>query len=142
MDKIKSFFKTNLLLKIVSLAVAFAIWLIVVNISNPEVNVTFTSSIDVDYGESLTSLDKYYSLDTTSAKVSFNVRSNQRRFVSSEDFKVYVDMRDYSITGALPVYVVADDSIKDIISNCSVSPLVVHATTEDMQDKSFDRPAD
>ena len=142
MDKIKSFFKTNLLLKIVSLAVAFAIWLIVVNISNPEVNVTFTSSIEVDYGESLTSLDKYYSLDTTSAKVSFNVRSNQRRFVSSEDFKVYVDMRDFSITGALPVYVVADDSIKDIISNCSVSPLVVHATTEDMQEKTFDLSAD
>ena len=59
MDKIKSFFKTNLLLKIVSLAVAFAIWLIVVNISNPEVNVTFTSSIEVDYCESLTTLDKY-----------------------------------------------------------------------------------
>lgn len=137
-DRIRNIFKYNKLLKLISIAIAFGIWLMVVNVSNPEMKSSISSSIEVDYGESLTNLDKYYSLDTYNAKVSFSVRTNQRTSVSSADFRVYVDMRDYSITGALPVYVTVDDRVKDIVSDVTVSPLVVHATTEDMQEKTFD----
>ena len=137
-DRIKNFFKKNKLLKLASLLIAIGIWLMVVNISDPEIKSSVSSNIDIDYEESLTNLDKYYSLDSYTAKVSFKVRTNQRTRVSSSDFRVYVDMRDYSITGALPVYVTIDDRIKDIVSDVTVSPLVVHATTEDMQEKTFD----
>lgn len=137
-NRIRNIFKYNKLLKLISIAIAFGIWLMVVNVSNPEMKSSISSAIEVDYGESLTNLDKYYSLDTYNAKVSFSVRTNQRTSVSSADFRVYVDMRDYSITGALPVYVTVDDRVKDIVSDVTVSPLVVHATTEDMQEKTFD----
>ena len=137
-DKIKNFFKKNKLLKLASLLIAIGIWLMVVNISDPEIKSSVSANIDVDYEESLTNLDKYYSLDNYTAKVSFSVRTNQRTRVSASDFRVYVDMRDYSITGALPVYVTVDDRIKDLVSDVTVSPLVVHATTEDMQEKTFD----
>lgn len=138
MDKINNFFKKNKLLKLASVLIALGIWLMVVNVSDPEIKSSVSSSIDVDYGESLTNLDKYYSLDSYTAKVTFSVRTNQRTRVSASDFRVYVDMRDYSITGALPVYVTVDDRIKDIVSDVTVSPLVVHATTEDMLEKTFD----
>ena len=137
-DRINNFFKKNKLLKLASFIIAIGIWLMVVNISDPEIKSSVSTNIDVDYGESLTNLDKYYSLDNYNAKVSFSVRTNQRTRVSASDFRVYVDMRDYSITGALPVYVSVDDRIKDLVSDVSVSPLVVHATTEDMQEKTFD----
>lgn len=137
-NRIRNIFKYNKLLKLISIAIAFGIWLMVVNVSNPEMKSSISSTIEVDYGESLTNLDKYYSLDTYNAKVSFSVRTNQRTSVSSADFRVYVDMRDYSITGALPVYVTVDDRVKDIVSDVTVTPLVVHATTEDMQEKTFD----
>ena len=137
-NRIRNIFKHNKLLKLISIAIAFGIWLMVVNVSNPEMKSSVSSSIEVDYGESLTNLDKYYNLDTYNAKVSFSVRTNQRTSVSSADFRVYVDMRDYSITGAIPVYVTVDDRVKDIVSDVNVTPLVVHATTEDMQEKTFD----
>ncbi len=137
-EKIRNFFRKNKLLKLASLLIALGIWLMVVNISDPEIKSSVSSNIDVDYGESLTNLDKYYSLDSSTAKVTFKVRTNQRTRVSASDFRVYVDMRDYSITGALPVYVTVDDRIKDLVSDVSVAPVVVHATTEDMLEKSFD----
>lgn len=138
MDRINNFFKKNKLLKLASLLIALGIWLMVVNISDPEIKSSVSSNIDVDYGESLTNLDKYYSLDSYTAKVTFSVRTSQRTRVSASDFRVYIDMRDYSITGALPVYVSVDDRIKDIVSDVNVSPVVVHATTEDMLEKTFD----
>ncbi len=137
-ERIKNIFRVNKLLKLASILIAIAIWLMVVNISDPEIKSSVSSNIEVDYEESLTNLDKYYSIDSYNAKVSFSVRTNQRTRVSASDFRVYVDMRDYSITGALPVYVTVDDRIKDIVSDVTVSPLVVHATTEDMQEKTFD----
>ena len=137
-EKIRNFFKKNKLLKVASLLIALGIWLMVVNISDPEIKSSVSSNIDIDYGESLTNLDKYYSLDSYTAKVTFKVRTNQRTRVSASDFRVYVDMRDYSITGALPVYVTIDDRIKDLVSDVTVAPLVVHATTEDMLEKTFD----
>ena len=137
-NKIKGFFKNNKLLKLVSFFVALGIWLIVVNVSDPEIKSSVSQTIEVDYDETLTNLDKYYNIDSYNAKVSFKVRTTRRTQVSASDFRVYVDMRDYSITGALPVYVTVDDRVKDIVSDVSVTPLVVHATTEDMQEKTFD----
>ncbi len=133
-----NFISTNRLLKVISLALAFVVWLVVVNVSNPEMKSSVTSSITIENGHTLTEKDKYYNLDTQNARVSFSVRTNQRNDVRPSDFDVYVDMRDLSITGALPVYVTAHDSIKDIVSDITVNPVVVHATTEDIQDKSFD----
>ena len=137
-NKIKGLFKNNKMLKLVSFFVAIGIWLIVVNVSDPEIKSSVSQTIEVDYDETLTNLDKYYNIDNYNAKVSFKVRTTRRTQVSSSDFRVYVDMRDYSITGALPVYVTVDDRVKDIVSDVSVTPLVVHATTEDMQEKTFD----
>ena len=57
-DRINNFFKKNKLLKLASLLIALGIWLMVVNISDPEIKSSVSSNIDVDYGESLTNLDK------------------------------------------------------------------------------------
>ncbi|MDO4961039.1 MAG: CdaR family protein [Eubacteriales bacterium] len=138
MDKIKNFFKTNIGLKLISFGIAVLVWIMVVNISNPEIRTSVGTDIGIDYGETLTKLDKYYSLDNQSARVSYTVRTNARNQISSSDFNVYVDMRDYSITGALPVYVTVNDKVKDLVSDVSVTPLVVHATTQDMIEKPFD----
>ena len=138
MDRIQFFFKHNFKLKLISVFLAFATWLMVVNISNPEVKTSISSAIDVRNGAELIAKDKYYSLDTNSVRLTFNIRQNQRLDITSNDFDVYVDMGDYSITGALPVYFNVSERVKDAVSDVKVDPVVVHASLEDMAEKTFD----
>ena len=137
-EKLKELFTYNTVLKLISIAIAFMIWVIVVNISNPEVTDTVTAELSVQYANELTGIGKTYSLDTTNVRVSYKVRSNYRRLVHPSNFKVYVDMRDYSVTGAVPVYVDVDDSVSSYINSVSINPIVVHVDTEDMVEKTFD----
>lgn len=128
----------NLGLKAISAVLAFVIWLMVVNISQPEVNGTQTVEIKVENADRLTAADKTYKMDTRSVRISYRVRLPQQSRISADNFHAYVDLADYSITGAVPVYVDVDDSIAGLISDISLSPMVVHVDTEDIQRKRFD----
>ena len=136
-DKIRDFFKHNLIFKLISLAVAFFIWLLVVNISNPEVTETVTAKLKVLYADEFEEAGKTYSIDTENVRISYKVRSDYRRQISPESFDVYVDLRDYSITGAVPIYVEPSSRISDMISDITISPMVAHVDTEDMVETSF-----
>ena len=138
MNKIQQFFQKNIGLKLISLVAAIILWLVVVNISNPEVKTSVSSPITVKHEEELTKNDKSYSLDTNNVRVTFSVRQSRRLDITSNDFEIYVDMRDYSMTGGLPVYYSAGDRIKDAVSDIKVEPVMVHATLEDMREKTFD----
>ena len=137
-EKIMQLFKHNTVLKVLSIGIAFLIWLVVVNISDPEVTETVSSEISVLYEDELTGKSKTYTLDTKTVKISYKVRSSYRRQVHPSDFNAYIDLRDLSITGAVPVYVEVSNNANAYISNDTVSPIVVHVDTEDMVEKSFD----
>lgn len=128
----------NLGLKAISVVIAFMIWILVVNISQPEVTAYQTVEIEVKNSDRLTSADKTYTLDTRTVRISYRVRSPQRGKIRAEHFKAYVDLADYSITGAVPVYYEVDDSVANLISDINVSPMVIHVDTEDIQRKRFE----
>ena len=136
-EKIRDFFKHNLVFKLISLAVAFFIWLLVVNISNPEVTETVTAKLKVLYADEFEEAGKTYSIDTENVRISYKVRSDYRRQINPESFEVYVDLRDYSITGAVPIYVEPSSRISDMISDITINPMVAHVDTEDMVETSF-----
>ena len=134
---IVNIFRVNIGLKMISIGLAFILWLVVVNVSNPEVTDTVTMDIDVNYGDELINKGKYFALDTRSVKISYKVRTNQRSLIQPSSFDAYVDMRDYSVTGAVPVYVTVDSGVNNLISGITQSPMVIHVSTEDMQEKQF-----
>lgn len=136
--KISRWFRTNPALKVISLALAFLIWLTVVNFSNPDTTAVQTVELSVKNGDKLTSADKIYSLDSKTVRVSYTVRTKYRNMMKASDFTAYVDLNDYSITGAVPVYVEVSDRVSSMISDVSPNPLVVHVTTEDLQRKRFE----
>ena len=138
MKKLSDWLKQNPMLKLASLVLAFLIWITVVNFSNPEVTDYVNVELEVRNAEELTAVDQMYSLDTRTVRVSFHVRTRYMNQISPSDFTAYVDLQDYSITGAVPVYVVPDSSISSLISDISSNPMVVHVSTEDMQEKRFD----
>ena len=138
MKRISNWLKQNPMLKLASLLLAFLIWITVVNFSNPEVTDYVNVELEVRNAEELTSADQMYSLDARTVRVSFHVRTRYMNQITASDFTAYVDLQDYSITGAVPVYVEPDSSISSLISDVSSNPMVVHVTTEDMQEKRFD----
>lgn len=132
------FFSRNIGRKIMSILIAMIIWIMAVNISNPEVTVETNVNIAVNYSDALESADMTYTLETTTARVSYTVRSDNRSRVHPGDFSAYINLIDYSITGAVPVYVDVDPSVSEYVSDITVSPIVVRVDTEEMVEKSFD----
>ncbi|MDO4438240.1 MAG: CdaR family protein [Eubacteriales bacterium] len=138
MNRISTWIKQNTMLKLLSLFLAFVIWLTVVNFSNPEIKDVTTVEVEVLNGDKLTSADKIYSLNSKTVKINYKVRTKDRNKVKPSDFRAYIDLKDYSITGAVPVYVEVSDNVRGMISGATPSPMVIHVTTEDLQKKRFE----
>lgn len=131
-------FTKNLSRKLLSVLIALIIWIMAVNISNPEVTVDQTVNITVNYADALENADKTYTLETTTARVSYTIRSDNRSLVNASHFTAYINLIDYSVTGSVPVYVDVDPSVAAYVSDVTVRPLVVRVDTEDMVETSFD----
>ena len=137
MDKIRKSLFHNLSLKLISVAVAFLIWLVIVNVSNPETKDAVTVEIGIRNESVLTSADKSFTMDTQNVRVSYKVRSAYQQQITRDDFRAYIDLKDYSITGAVPVYLEVSENASQYIQTTSLTPMVVHISTEDIQEKLF-----
>lgn len=135
---IKRLLTENLSLKCISLILAFMIWLIVVNISKPEINDSKSVQLEVKNQNIFEADSKTWSVDRTNVNISYNVRSDVRSSISSSDFHAYVDLSDYSITGSVPVYVEVLNGKDTIIGDVQVHPSVAKVTIENVQKKKFD----
>ena len=134
---IMRFLKNNPGLKLISVAISLIIWLVVINVSKPEVVREQTVSLEVENQSAFDSESKTWEIDKSSVRVSYIVRTDQQYNISAKDFRAYVDLRDYSITGSVPVYVEVLNDKDELIQNVTPKPAVVHVSIEDMQEKKF-----
>lgn len=128
----------NLWLKILSVFLAFFVWLAVVNISNPEKPGAKEVPLEVLNGSVLEASGKTYELtgDRTSVTVSYKVRTLDSANIKPSDFRAYIDLTDlYEPTGAVPVKVeVKNNKVQSVVAN----PSVIKVETENLQRKLFD----
>lgn len=130
---------SNWRFKLISLLVGFVIWMLLVNISNPEVIRTKSVPLDVLNGSVLTRAGKTYSLQNAeTVTVSYQVRTRDAYKIQAENFHASVDLEDlYDITGAVPVTVEVVGN-RDLISGVPTArPGVVRVATENVQNKTF-----
>ena len=135
---IRRFFTENFSLKALSLFLAFVIWVLVVNVSKPEISDSRTVTLEVLNQNAFDSDAKTWVADRTSVTVSYNVRTDMRSSISSSDFRAYISLSDYSITGSVPVYYEVLNGKESIIDNVQIRPSVVRITLENIQKKKFD----
>ena len=135
----KEKFINNLFLKLISIVIAFIVWLVVIDISNPRVTHTVNVPLQIKGENVITSAGKTYNLNVgDTVSVSYVVRSKEQRNISADNFKASIDLANlYDVTGAVPVNVEVIDSSGYIIGSPTVRPSVVSVTTEDMQRKEF-----
>ena len=129
----------NLVLKISSLAVAFLVWIIVVNVSNPIVTRNISVPLNVVNANIITDAGKTYSLmGANSVTVSYEVRSRDQSRISASDFNASIDLGDmYDITGAVPIAVEVVNNKDLIIGAVASKPSIVRVSIEDLQRKEF-----
>ena len=129
----------NLVLKISSLAVAFLVWIIVVNVSNPIVTRNISVPLNVVNANIITDAGKTYSLmGANSVTISYEVRSRDQSRISASDFNASIDLGDmYDITGAVPIAVEVVNNKDLIIGAVASKPSIVRVSIEDLQRKEF-----
>lgn len=131
----------NLGLKLISVFLAFFVWLAVVNIANPETDGSREVPLEIVNGGVLTSNGKTYEIigDVDTITVSYKIRVQDSGGVSSSDFRAYVDLAEmYEPTGAVPVKIEVNNSR---IISAAARPAVVRVDTEDLQRKQFELTA-
>lgn len=131
----------NLGLKLLSVFLAFFVWLSVVNISNPEITNSKEIPLEILNESVLESSGKTYELlnDKSTVTVSYKVRTLDAGSVSSSDFRAYIDLADmYEATGSVPVKIeVRNNKVDSAVPR----PGVIRVQTEDLQRKRFELSA-
>lgn len=128
----------NLGLKILSCFLAFFVWLVVVNVSNPEVTGSKEVPLEIVNEQVLTKAGRTYELGgKDTVMVYFDVRTKDAYKIRSSDFRAYVDLAElYDVTGSVQVKIEVLNN-KELISNAESRPGVVRIQTEELQSKQF-----
>ncbi|MEY8336502.1 hypothetical protein AALB16_00510 [Lachnospiraceae bacterium 62-35] len=128
----------NLGLKLISLFLAFFLWLLVVNVSNPEVERSRDIPVEIVNENVLASAGQTYEIvGKSTVSVTYRVRTLDEYKISSSDFRAYIDLQDlYDVTGAVPVSVDVVNN-RELVDTVAIRPNVVHVETEPLQRKRF-----
>lgn len=131
---------TNWTLKLISLLLAFIIWLAIVNISNPTVVRSVSVPLEVINEELISDADKIYEIDgNKNVQVYYEVALKSERMVSANDFKAVVDLSKlYDVTGSVKVQVENTTKNPWILGISETKPGTVRVKVEDKQKKKFD----
>ncbi|MDO5416318.1 MAG: CdaR family protein [Lachnospiraceae bacterium] len=140
----KEILTRNLGLKIISVVIAFFVWLAVVNVSDPLQTIPRDIPLDVVNEQVLTKAGLTYELENkrTKVTVAYQIYSRDVSSVTSADFRAYIDLADYyPATGTVPVYVEVLNNKDYLIESVTAKPAVVRIKTEQIQKKDFDLQA-
>lgn len=129
----------NLGLKILSIFVAFFVWLVVMNVSNPLTSGSKEVPLETVNGQVLTAANRAYEINGKSTvTVNYRVRTRDAYRIKASDFRAYVDLAElYSVTGSVKVKVEILSN-KELISEITTKPGVVRVQTEELQSKPFE----
>lgn len=129
----------NLGLKILSILLAFVVWLAVVNVSNPKVTRSKEITVEIENEAVLKKANKTYEIiGKNTVTVSYDVWMSDAGKIKTNDFRAYIDLADlYDVTGSVPVTVEVLNN-KDLVSNVTAKPGVIRVKLEDVQRKKFE----
>lgn len=131
-------------LKIVSLILAFVVWMGIVNVSNPVKESSVTVPVEVRNGEVMKANNLAYEISSkSSVTVYFWVRTRDESLIRASDFSAYIDLEDLSVTGSVPVYVEVSKEKESLIVQSetkaiTTKPMVMRVETEELQKKKFE----
>ena len=130
----------NLGLKVLSIFLAFFVWLAVVNVTNPEVSRTREVPLEVVNADVLESKNLTYDISAgKTVTVAYKVHTMDDGIVKASDFRAYIDLAEiYEPTGSVQVHVEVLNHTDLLTSTPTARPEVIKVNTESLQSKRFD----
>jgi len=109
LKKVGKAITNNFGLKLLSLLLAIFLWLIVVNVDDPKITRTFTTSITVENESAITNQGKYYEIKNNKNTVTFSVYAKRSLVeqLSGADFKAVADMQNIENLSKVPIQISA-----------------------------------
>ncbi len=140
MNKILKALARNFPLKIISVLIAFLIWLLVANANNPVKTTIFTNvPITVVNQDSVADVGKVAELEgsgTVTLKVTERRRVLDALAKNGSDFYVEADLEDINETGKVPLTASCNDS-QVTWDEITVNPPTIKVTLEDKAEQTF-----
>lgn len=125
-------------LKIISVVVSFIIWIGVYNMSDAITSDTKNIKINTKNEDIMSDMKLSYDLNgMDNVKVRYRIRSNERGKITSNDFDVYIDFSEYTVTEAFPIHCNILNNKDDLIYDISLEPSIIKLDTEKIQKKTF-----
>lgn len=130
----------NLGLKLLAIFLAFFVWLLVANVSNPIVPGTKEITVDILNEHILSDNNLTYEVvGKSTVSVSYEVHTLDAYKISAGDFRAYADLSQlYDITGSIPVTIEMVNNKNLIQGQPYAAPGVIRIATEELQKKRFD----
>lgn len=129
----------NLGLKILSVFLAFFVWLVVMNVSNPLISDSVEVPLEIVNEQVLTAAGQTYEIvGKQTVTVSYDVHTRDNYRIRPADFRAYVDLAElYDVTGSVQVKVEILSN-QGFIMDAAARPGVVRVNIEELQTKKFE----
>lgn len=130
----------NLALKILAIFLAFFVWLIVSNASNPLMPGSKDVPVDIINEKVLSDSNLTYEVvGKSTVTVNYEVHTLDYYKISSSDFRAYADLSElYDVTGAIPIKIEVVNNASLIRGTPETKNGVLQIKTEKIQRKRFD----
>lgn len=132
----------NLGLKVLAIFLAFFVWLIVSNVSNPLRSESVEVTVDIINGDVLKDNNLTYEVvGKSTVTIYYDVHTLDAYKISASDFRATADLSElYDVTGSIPikVEVVNNKSLIETTTAPYARPGVIQVKTEEIQRKGFD----
>lgn len=129
----------NIVLKVISVVFAITLWIIVLNINDPDKVVTVSGiPVKIINDDAITSLDKSYTVEEgETCKISVSGPRSIVDQLGSEDFIATADVNDLSLTNSVPIKVELENSTYKSKVDITVETLL-RLEIEDIIEKEFE----
>lgn len=130
----------NLGLKVLAVFLAFFLWLIVSNVSNPIRQDSRDVTVEIINADILKNNNLTYDvIGKSTVTVNYEIHTLDAYKISAGDFRAYADMSElYDVTGAIPVKIEMVNNKSLINGTPTTRPGVMQIKTEEIQRKPFD----
>lgn len=127
---------TSLALKFVGLIIAIFIWEIMSDAMNPYTTVTYQIPVQIVKVSTNSDIERTFNISQSNTRITYNVRTNATRFVTSNDFYAYVEAHVDDVSGFKPIKVQYPE-VDDVVVNVKIDPDKAYLNVDNLAQKRF-----
>lgn len=132
--------KNNLVLKIISMALAIVIWVGIINIITPLVEVSLIVPIELNYNEETSTNGKSYNIEDSynNVRIRYKIRRNSSNSITSNDVKAFIDLNNDTVSGTQDIKLKFFNGVDKYLADIDYSPKKVSIAVDEVVTRKFE----